>query len=317
MNRIITLTVNPSLDKRTHVEGIVPNNKLRCSTPLFDAGGGGINVSRAIKKLGGKSLCMHLSGGHTGNVLHSLLHNEDVDQKVILMKDWTRENFSVTDTTNNQQFRFVLPGAMVEEEEWKAVLQTLKETLTEGDYLVASGSLPIGIPDDFYEKVASICHDNKVKLILDTSGKPLLNASKSKVFMLKPNLGELSMLCGVDSISVLQLENLAKTFLKKNSCEVLVISLGAKGAMLVTQNLTEHVPAPTVHQKSTIGAGDSMVGGMVLSLAQGKSLKEMVGYGVACGSAATMNPGTELCKKKDVDMLYKWIKTHQKTLSEI
>jgi len=315
MNRIITLTVNPAIDKSTTVDGIVPNKKLRCSTPLFDAGGGGVNVSRAIKKLGGESLCVHLSGGHTGHILQNLLQTEKVDQKVIPIKDWTRENLSVTDTKNNQQYRFVLPGAKVEKNEWQEVLKTLKETLTEGDILVASGSLPVDIPDHFYEKVASLCHENRVKLILDTSGEPLLMTARSKVFMLKPNLGELSLLCGVSAISVLELEDLAKQFLEKNTCEVLVISLGAKGALLATKNLIEHVPAPAVHQKSTIGAGDCMVAGMVFSLAQGKSLKEMVGYGVACGSAATMNPGTQLCKKEDADRLYHWIRSHQKTLS--
>ena len=314
MKKIITLTVNPALDKRTTVKGIVPNNKLRCAAPFFDAGGGGINVSRAIKKLGGNTLCIHLSGGHTGNILHSILYNEKVEQLRISMRDWTRENFSVTDTQNHQQYRFTMPGATVEKFEWEYVLENLKNTLGEGDFLVASGSLPLGIPVDFYNMVAFICNEKKAKLILDTSGDPLIKAAESKVFMLKPNLSELSMLCGVASVSVLELEDLAKTFLDKNTCEVLVVSLGAKGAVLVTKGLTVHVPAPTVHQKSTIGAGDSMVGGMVLCLAQGKSLEEMVGYGVACGSAATMNPGTELCKKEDADRLYNWIKLHQQIL---
>lgn len=308
MNRIITLTVNPAVDKSTTVGGISPSNKLRCSTPIYDAGGGGINVSRAIKRLHGASICIHLSGGNTGNHLVNLLNNESLKQLVIPIESSTRENFSVTDTSTNQQFRFGMPGESIQEIEWKSVLKKLDELLQEGDFLVASGSLPEGIPNNFYANVAAICKDKLVKFILDTSGEPLLKAAKSNVYLLKPNLGELSAICGVDSISILQLEDLAKDFLRKKTCEVLVVSLGAQGAMLITENLTKHIIAPTVHSKSTIGAGDSMVAGMVFSLAQRKSLEEVVGFGVACGSATTMNSGTQLFKKEDVEILYNWIK---------
>lgn len=130
--------------------------------------------------------------------------------------------------------------------------------------------------------------------------------------MLKPNLGELSSLCGVESISAIELETLAKKFLDEHDCEILVVSLGAKGALLATKKLMEHIPAPTVLQKSTIGAGDSMVAGMVVSLLQGKTYSEMVQYGVACGTAATMHEGTQLCNKNDADNLYKWIKNTHK-----
>lgn len=311
MNRIITLTVNPAVDKSTTVEGISPSNKLRCSTPVYDAGGGGINVSRAIKRLHGDSLCIHLSGGSTGNRLVNLLNKESLNQLLIPIESSTRENFSVTDTSTNQQFRFGMPGESILEKEWKSVLKKLKELLQEGDFLVASGSLPEGIPNNFYANVAAICKEKQAKLILDTSGEPLLKAAKSDVYLLKPNLGELSAICGVDSISILQLEDLAKDFLKKKTCEVLVVSLGAQGAMLITETLTKHIIAPTVHSKSTIGAGDSMVAGMVFSLAQGKSLEEVVGFGVACGSATTMNSGTQLFKKEDVEMLYNWIRLQE------
>ena len=125
--------------------------------------------------------------------------------------------------------------------------------------------------------------------------------------MLKPNLGELSTLCGVTSISAMELEPLAKKFLEEHDCGILVVSLGAKGALLATKDLIEHIPAPTVLQKSTIGAGDSMVAGMVVSLLKGKTYSEMVKYGVACGTAATMHEGTQLCNKEDADNLYKWI----------
>ena len=313
LKKIVTLTLNPVIDKSVSVAGISPNTKLRCTSPTYDAGGGGINVSRALKKLGEKSLCMYLAGGPTGEHLSQILDKAGIDQMVVPIKGWTRDNLAVTDTTTNLQYRFGVPGPLVEKEEWEALLIKLEKNLEEGDYLVASGKLPPGMPDDFYVLVAEIAKSKKVHFILDTSGEALAKATKSRVFMLKPNLGELSTLCGVTSISAMELEPLAKKFLKEHDCEILVVSLGPKGALLATKDLIEHIPAPTVLQKSTIGAGDSMVAGMVVSLLNGKSYSEMAKYGVACGTAATMHEGTQLCNKDDADNLYKWILEQKNT----
>lgn len=311
-HRIVTLTLNPVLDKSVTVAGISPNTKLRCSSPTYDAGGGGINVSRAIKKLGGDSLCMYLGGGPTGIHLKQLLDKVAIQQLVIPIEGWTRDNLAVTDTTTNLQYRFGVPGPQVEKKEWEVVLELLEKNLYEGDYLVASGKLPPGMPNDFYVQVANVAEKKKSRFVLDTSGDALLAATKSKIFMLKPNIGELSALCGVKAITAPELETLAAKFLEEHDCEILVVSLGAKGALLATKNLMEHIPAPAVLQKSTIGAGDSMVAGMVTSLIHGKTYTEMAKYGVACGTAATMHEGTQLCNKDDADMLYKWIQKTQK-----
>ncbi len=300
--------MNPVLEKETSVAGIRPNTKLRCASPIYYAGGGGINVSRALKNLGAKSLCIYLAGGSTGNHLEQLVSNEGISQKVISVRGRTRDNLSVTDTVTNLHYQFRVPGPRVEKKEWEQVLKLLEELLTKDDYLVASGKLPPGVPPDFYVMVSKITDEKEAKLVLDTSGKALLPSMKANIFMMKPNLAELSILSGVESISASELEFSAKRFLKNYSCQVLVISLGARGALLATKNKMEHISAPTVYQKSTIGAGDSMVAGMVLSLVQGKSLSEMLLYGVACGAAATIRPGTQLCNKNDVDDLYDWIK---------
>ncbi len=307
MKKIITLTMNPVVDKDTTVAGIKPNTKLRCVSPTYYAGGGGINVSRAIKKLGGESLCMYMAGGPTGFHLQELVSKESIDQEVILIEGWTRDNLSVTDTITNLQYRFGVPGPNVKEKEWQQVLMVLEEHVHKEDYLVASGKLPPGVPADFYVKVSEITNKKDAKLVLDTSGVALLPSMKAKIYMMKPNLGELSIICGVDFISAIELESLSKKFLEQNNCEVLVVSMGPKGALLATKNVIEHIPAPAVMQKSTIGAGDSMIAGMVLSLLKGKSLSEMVKYGVACGTAATIHPGTQLCEKEDADNLLEWI----------
>lgn len=310
MNKIITFTINPALDKSTTVDGLRPNSKLRCAAPIYEAGGGGINVSRAIKKLGGSSLSVYLAGGPSGIHLKDLITKEGIDQHMLPIAEWTRENLAVTDTAHNHQYRFGMPGPTIKKTEWKIALTILEELLDEGDYLVGSGSLSPGIPSDFYGHVATIAKSKKVRFILDTSGDALWHGARSGVFLLKPNLAELSTLCGVKSISALELEPLSKKLIRDKVCEVLVVSMGPKGALMVTENDTEHISAPIVRPDSTIGAGDSMVAGMVLSLSQEKSFSEMVRYGVACGTAATMTPGSELCRKEDVDKLYKWLLAH-------
>ena len=313
MAKIITLTVNPAIDTSTSALGIRPTSKLRCSSPLHHAGGGGINISRAINKLGGQSLCIYLAGGPTGKHLQMLLTAESLKQQCVPIEEWTRENVSVLDTFSKEQYRFVMPGPCVKKEEWQQLLELLESILDEGDYLVASGSLAPGIPSDFYAKVAHLCQRKKTKYILDSSGEPLLKGANAGVFLLKPNLLELSTLCGVKSVSSLDIERVAKTFLEKKTCEVLVVSMGANGAMLMTPDITEYIPAPTVEQNSTCGAGDSMVAGMAFSLLAGKSIIEMARYGVACGTAATINPGTQLCSKEDADTLYRWVNSHPRT----
>tara|TARA_R110002020_G_scaffold1998_2_gene9143 strand:+ start:3465 stop:4421 length:957 start_codon:yes stop_codon:yes gene_type:complete len=307
MNRIITITINPALDKSTSVHGIRPHEKLRCEPPVFEPGGGGINVSRALRKLGSESLAMYLAGGPAGTYLSKMLAQEGVVTKEIAIADWTRENLAVTDSTNSQQYRFGMPGPHVQESELGKIHTKLEALLQKDDILVGSGSLCPGVPIDFYANIGDIARKKQAKFILDSSGEPLRSGLGSGVFLLKPNLGELGFLSGVESVSTANMEAMAIRLIKEKKCKVMVVSMGQRGALLVTPTEMEYVQAPTVRQKSTIGAGDSMVAGMVLMLSKGGSYGEMVRYGVACGTAATMTPGSQLCNKKDVDNLYDWL----------
>ena len=173
--------------------------------------------------------------------------------------------------------------------------------------IAASGSLPPGVPDNFYARLAVMSKQKGIKLIVDTSGAPLQLAAQEGVYLLKPNLSELCSLVGKDYLQLKEVDEAAKQVIEKGHCEVVVVSMGPSGAMLVTKDLHENIPAPTVKKLSTVGAGDSMVGGIAWMIEQGKSLSEMVRFGVACGTAATMNAGTQLFKKEDVLKLYEWI----------
>jgi 6-phosphofructokinase 2 len=155
-----------------------------------------------------------------------------------------------------------------------------------------------------YAQLARIAREKGSKLVVDTSGEALKQAAMEGVYLLKPNLGELSTLAGLERIDTTKIEATAKAVINQYKCEIIVVSLGADGAVLVTPDKTYQVKPPPVERKSTVGAGDSMVAGIVYSLAGGKDLEQALQFGVACGTAATMNRGTELCRRKDVDRLY-------------
>ncbi len=307
MSKIITITFNPAIDKSTRVQKLIPEKKLSCEFPVYEPGGGGINVARAIKKLGGEATAVYLAGGYSGIRFTELLKEEFIDTIVSKTQNDTRENLVVVEATTNKQFRFGMPGLEVYESEWQACLQSI-ENIDKVDFIVASGSLPKGIPTDIFARIALIAQSKKAKFIVDTTGEALTKAVEAGVYLIKPNLGELSSLMGVEELSTESVGNVARELIKKGKCEVVAVSMGADGAMLVTKDLMVAIKPPTVERKSTVGAGDSMVAGIVLSLSNNKSLIEAVQYGVACGTAATMNEGSELCRIEDTERLYKLIK---------
>ena len=309
--KIVTLTINPAVDKSTNIDRLIPEQKLRCDTPRFDAGGGGVNVSKAIKRLGGESTAIFTVGGPSGQVLRDLVSQEGVDCEVIDTKGWTRENFIVAETSTNAQYRFGMPGVALSDAEIQAFLTALEHS--KADYVVASGSLPPQMEANFYEKVASISKKMGARLILDTSGESLKAACDEGVFLLKPNIGELEALVGAKNLQMDDVDDAARTLIGDGKCEVVIVSMGPKGAILVTKDLCEHVPAPPVQKRSTVGAGDSMVAGMTWALTQGLSYPEMLRWGVACGSAATMNEGTQLFLRADVERLLDWLKRFGKS----
>ena len=306
MSSIITITFNPAIDKSTSVTELVPDKKMRCSQPVFEPGGGGVNVARAIKKLGGNANAVYLAGGYSGSFFKQLLDKEEVDSSVIKIAGHTRENLIVVDKKNDLQYRFGMPGPGVTEEEWKQLL-TFLDGIEDVAFMIASGNVPSGMPADIFTRISSIAKKKNAKFIVDASGESLKLALSEEVFLIKPNLGELSSLAGKEWIDHSEVEITARQIIDKNKCEVIVVSMGEKGAMLISASETISVIPPTVERKSTVGAGDSMLAGIVLSLSRGWSLADSVRFGVACGTAATMNPGTELCHREDAERLYKII----------
>jgi len=304
LKTIVTMTMNPAIDKSSSVAHVVAERKLYCKPPRFEPGGGGVNVSRAIKKLGGESLLLYPAGGLTGERLKALLNREGLDHRPFPIEGSIRESLVILEESTGQQYRFGMPGPGVQEKEWEQFLDGLSAVEPRPDYLVAGGSLPPGAPADFYARAARVGKKRGAKTIIDASGEALEQALQEGVYLIKPNVREFRELLGEDIKEESQIKAEAKKMVKSGRCEVLVISLGAAGALMVSEEFAEHILPPTVPIVSKVGAGDSMVAGIVLSLARGKPLRESVLFGVAAGTAAVMTPGTQLCRREDVERLY-------------
>ena len=301
---IVTLTMNPAIDVSASVDYVIPDDKLRCGSPTYEPGGGGINVARAIRKLGGDALALFPAGGPAGELLGELLAAEGVQQQSFPIDGWTRQNMNVAERVTRRQFRFVMPGPTLAEREWQPILARLGALDPVPRFLVASGSLPPGVPADFYARVARSLRHRGIALVLDASGEPLRQAIAEGVYLLKPSLREFEELTGEPGCEESRLPALGRQLVDEGQCQVLILSLGPRGVFWMSATARGRLAAPAVPVKSSVGAGDSMVAGVVWSLACGRPLADAVRFGVAAGAASVMNPGTELCRAEDVERLY-------------
>jgi 6-phosphofructokinase 2 len=299
---IATLTMNPAIDLFVIVDQVIPGAKLRCRAPRRDPGGGGINVARVVTRLGGSARAAYPAGGSGGALLTRLLKQEGILAGPIEVEEPVRENLTVLEKKSGNQFRFVMPGTTLLPREQKQLLEAALDPPPA--YLVASGSLPAGVPPGFYAELAGRARDMGVKLVLDTSGEALREGLKAGVFLVKPNRRELSQIAGRDLSGAEDQETVARGLVERGETQVAVASLGAGGVLLVTANGTERIPSPDVPVQSRVGAGDSLVGGIVLGLTRGMDIGTAVRFGVAAGAAAVMTPGTELCRQADTERLF-------------
>ncbi len=309
MEKIVTLTMNPSLDISTSIHTVAPELKLRCDAPQFHPGGGGINVSRAIRFLEGQSTAVYSAGGHTGSMLTQLLDNEGITNQVVPIKGLTREGFAVYEESSTLQYRFNMPGPELDASEWITCLETVFDLNPK--YIVASGSLPPGVPIEFYGELTRYAKQYDIRAIVDTAGDALRRAFGNGVYLLKPNLYELELFSGEKISGEDHIREVSRRLIADGMAEVIVVSMGAAGASLITKSEYAHMRAPIVPIQSKVGAGDSMVGGLVMGLAQGRDLLDAVRFGIAAGTAAVMTEGTELCRLSDTKRLYEQITVSQ------
>lgn len=261
-------------------------------------------MSRAIRRLGGTSTALFPAGGWSGDLLTTLLERESIPINVIRVGAVTRENLVVRDCGNNAEYRLIVPGEPLGMDEWQHLLRALRSISPAPEYVVASGTLPPGLPVDFFARLTALAREAGFRLIIDSSGEPLRYAAAVGTFMLKPNLAELATLAGVVTLSPECVGEAARSLVANGQARAVVVSCGAAGALLVTADGSSRIPAPIVPLAGRSGAGDSMVAGIVLSLARGWDLDDAVQFGVAAGSAAVMADGTQLCRREETEQLF-------------
>lgn len=305
MQSIATLTMNPSLDLAAEVDRLLPEQKLRSHTSRYYPGGGGINVARVLRRFNTTALAVFPAGGAIGDKLKALLGEEQIAYKAVPVAEESRENFLVFVNETGKLYHFVMPGPRLTAEETQRCLMMLEQLNPAPDYLVASGSLPAGVDDEFFARVAHLAHRRGMRLILDTSGAPLAAILDKGVHLIRCNRREFADLTGE---ALAEDEAYRRKQLKEvvalNGMDALVVALGAGGAILTTYGEQIYVRSPPVKALSPVGAGDSFVALLALSLARGLPLHQVLCFAVAAAAAAVMTPGTELCRKEDVERLY-------------
>lgn len=303
MTDIVTVTLNPAVDVATSVERIVDTHKLRCALPRRDPGGGGINVARVIHRLGGDCVALYAAGGPTGRVLTALLEGEHLPAVRIEIAGETRENFCVNETATGREFRFLMPGPSLAEAEWREFDAYLEHMDPAPRYLVLSGSLPAGAPDNVYARLAGAASRRGSRVVVDTAGAALQAVLEVGVYLVKPSLGELSALAGTPLDEDAACRK-ARDLVADGRAEVVALTLGARGAWVVTGDRALRLHGRPTTVCSTIGAGDSFVGGMVWALARGLPFDDACRYALAASAASVSSPGTTLCMRDDVERIH-------------
>lgn len=303
MADVVTLTMNPAIDLSVSVERVAPIHKLRCSAARRDPGGGGINVARVIKRLGGDVTAIYPAGGTLGDLLRRLIDEEKIPALATAISAETREDFTVLEHSSGAQYRFVLPGPLLSEQEWSACLGLCAGLDQRTRFVVGSGSLPPGVPEDFYGRMAQAAKREGRKIVVDSSGPPLRAALEAGVYLIKPSLNEFRLLTGKALESEGDWIEACRLLVERGQTEAVALTLGDQGALLVTRDRVLRAPALPIKPVSVVGAGDSFLGAMIWSLASGHGIESALRYGVAAGSAALLLPGTELCRREDVERL--------------
>lgn len=303
---IITVTLNPGLDYILQIEKLALKETQRAQNTFLYAAGKGVNVSRMLTRFGVQTSAWGFVGGNNGNIFRSILEKEGINSNFIPCKDETRMNVIITELCSYNQLRISPKGPDIEEEELKTLNRRMENLPEEVEFVCFGGSLPQGVPDDIYKHLINMVQSKGIKCILDTSKNALTHGIEAKPYLIKPNLHELNQITGG---KVEKIEDIKKEAAKivKNGVQNVIVSLGEEGAIFVNRNKITHALAPKVNSKSKVGAGDSMVAGLIYGIHRALSEEDVIKYGIAFGTAAVLTTGTELACQDDIMNLFKKI----------
>jgi 6-phosphofructokinase 2 len=304
---IATVTLNPSLDKIVTVEELVVDEANRWTSLRRDPGGKGINVSRVVHEFGGETVAYGFIGGIDGETLKHLLQKEGVPFDFTLIQGEIRSNFIITDLKTRRQTRIDAPGPHISKDELEKLIDKITHINPKPDFLVFAGSVPPGVPDDIYRQLIEKAKKSGIKTVLDSDDKWLKEGIRAKPNVIKPNVHEAEELLETHLGDQAAIVEAVKTLVNR-SINVVAISRGKDGLIVANGKKILKVTPPQVEVRSTIGAGDSTVAGLVLKLSQRHGIEEASRWAVAAGTAATLTPGTELCRREDVERLLPQVK---------
>jgi 6-phosphofructokinase 2 len=301
--KITTLTLNPALDINTSIDCLVPEIKLRCEKPTYNPGGGGINISRVLKRMKLNSDTWFPEGGYTGKIISRLLIKEELLICPFHTNKATRENINIVENKTKNQYRFCMPGDRLSNGFYKRLFNKIEQLETNG-ILVISGSMPSHYPENFFFKISNTCESKSIKLIVDTSGDGLKNTIANNVFLIKPNFQEMAELYGENKLSEKKAIDLSKSMVKKGRVKNILLTNGKFGAWWISKESVLFIKPPSVSVKSTIGAGDSTLAGAIYGIAQNYTHKNILAMSVAAGTATTLQEGSTLCIWADVEKIF-------------
>jgi len=312
---IVTITLNPSLDRTVIVDGLKVNESNRWTSVHHYAGGKGIDVSRAIHEMGGQTIAYGFIGGDEGRTLEVKLDEEGVPFSFTPIEQETRVNFIIADTRASQQTIINAPGPHISKRELARFLKKLRGIYPSPELMVASGSVPPGVPIDIYYTIVQEAKSHRVRTILDSAGQWLEEGIKAKPYLIKPNVHEAEELLKTELPTE---EAITKAVLNliEMGVEIAVISRGKDGVIAATKDGIFKAVPPPVKVRSAVGAGDCTIAGLALKLAWGEPLIEACRLAVAMGTAAVLTPGTELAHRADVEKLLPQIKVSRVSIKQ-
>ncbi len=306
MTNIATLTLNPTIDVAYEVDRMFHTRKMRTKSEFYSPGGGGINVARVFVRLGGNARSYYMAGGATGDALDRLLDLHQLVRNRITIAGHTRVASAVLELESGKEFRFVPPGPTIQPVEWQACLDELENAQCK--FMILSGSLPPGMPDDFYGQVAALMHRRNIPVVLDSSGPGLKGGlHEGGIFLVKPSIGELRQFTGQKLATPDEIANAAMEIVRSGQAAHVAVTMGHDGAVLATAAGQVILPAAPIEAKSAVGAGDSFLSAMLFAISIGWDMVEAFRFGIAAGAAAVMSPGHDLARPDNIQHLYQQV----------
>jgi 6-phosphofructokinase 2 len=302
-SRFVTLTLNPTVDIACDAPAVRTVHKVRMFGETYDAGGGGVNVARVLREMEPDVVAVLTVGDVTGRLLEERLSASMLPYHAVPIHGRTRISMTVHDLAANEEYRFVSEGPMLSEAEWQAALKAVTEI--DAEWVIASGSLPRGVPEDFYAQLARLAAKRGQQMVLDTSGPALRAAMGEHLAVIKPSLSEFEFLIGRPLDDPAAQAAAAQSIVQSGSAACVAVTLGEAGALIATREGVWRLPAMDVPVRGTVGAGDSFVAALVASLARGDSPATALAWGTAGGAAAVMNSGTAHPTRAEIEALFR------------